>query len=52
MTIGVDVVNEGKYKASDVLQLYLIPPKTTNLSGKYRSEKDLKAFKKVTLDVA
>lgn len=45
--IEFDVKNIGKFKASDIPQIYLSVPKTENYSGGYRSPLALKHFEKV-----
>ena len=44
--VSVTITNTGKIKGSEVVQLYIAPPK----DGIFRPEKELKGFKKVELE--
>lgn len=47
MEVSFKVTNTGSTSGSEVAQLYLAVPKTTNFTGGFRSPKILKGFKKV-----
>lgn len=47
--VSVKLKNTGKVYGKEVVQVYVSPPETKHITGKYRSIKDLKQFAKVGL---
>lgn len=48
--VSIQLKNTGKMFGKEVVQVYVAPPETKHITGKYRSVKDLKQFAKVGLE--